>query len=178
VRPEFQLTYCCAFICSFAAALTFFLLLIPYTLSGLPATFVDTPKPKEQCVDGSGLSYEDSKVKLAGYSWVQGERAIQEQLARNGPAVAWFKVFDDFLHYKSGVYSPTSEKFLGNHIVKLVGYGVENGKKYWLLQNSWTTAWGDEGYVKIERGVNACDIEGLTYFAVLEKDTRDKAVAL
>ena len=38
-----------------------------------------------------------------------------------------------------------------DHAVILVGYGRENGKDYWIIQNSWGTNWGERGYAKIER---------------------------
>jgi len=31
--------------------------------------------------------------------------------------------------------------------------------KYWIVQNSWGTKWGDNGYFLIERGVDSCGIE-------------------
>jgi hypothetical protein len=49
-----------------------------------------------------------------------------------------------------------------DHAVVLVGFGVEDGIKYWLIRNSWGT-WGDAGYVKVQRGVGAC---GLHLFPV------------
>jgi len=49
---------------------------------------------------------------------------------------------------------------LGGHAVKLLGWGVENGVKYWLLANSWNEDWGAEGFFKILRGSNHCGIEG------------------
>ncbi|VDK72173.1 unnamed protein product [Onchocerca ochengi] len=67
--------------------------------------------------------------------------------------------------YKSGVLPDTSEcrTMKLNHAAVIIGYGTENGKKYWLMKNSWGDWWGDQGFFKIERGINACRVE--TYVA-------------
>ena len=41
----------------------------------------------------------------------------------------------------------------------MIGWGVENGVKYWLCVNSWNNEWGDKGLFKIRRGTNECGIE-------------------
>lgn len=64
--------------------------------------------------------------------------------------------------YKGGVMKATDCGQVGNqktnHCAVIVGYGEQNGSKYWLVRNSWSTAWGESGLIRLERGVNTCGI--------------------
>jgi len=57
----------------------------------------------------------------------------------------------EFQLYKSGVFTGTCGTQL-DHGVLLVGYGAENSADYYLVKNSWSTTWGDHGYIKLGRG--------------------------
>jgi len=62
----------------------------------------------------------------------------------------------EFLYYKSGIVGPFACNPNGpNHAVVVVGYGYDTvtKKAYWILQNSWGTAWGELGYMRILRDV-------------------------
>jgi len=62
-----------------------------------------------------------------------------------------------FQSYKSGVLDSSKCGTKLDHGVLIVGYGEENGQKYWLVKNSWSTSWGDDGYVKIARSESEND---------------------
>ena len=83
-----------------------------------------------------------------------------EEIQTYGSVEMGFSVFSDFPNYKSGVYEVTPGSMpMGGHAVRGIGWGVENGVKYWLIANSWNDQWGDKGLFKIRRGVNECGIE-------------------
>ena len=69
-----------------------------------------------------------------------------------------------FYFYGSGLYAvPDAECSRdpnhSDHIVALVGYGYEaNGLGYWLLRNSWSTHWGEQGYMRIGMEDNICGV--------------------
>jgi len=48
-----------------------------------------------------------------------------------------------------------------DHAVLAVGYGSENGVDYYLVKNSWTANWGENGYVRIgiQDGFGVCGIQ-------------------
>ena len=43
----------------------------------------------------------------------------------------------------------------GGHAVTMVGWGEENGQKYWKIKNSWNEQWGNNGHFLIARGTGA-----------------------
>jgi cathepsin H len=89
------------------------------------------------------------------------EDDLRVQLFKHGPVSVAFEVIDGFRDYKTGVYT-TDQCKNGpgdvNHAVLAVGYGTENGVDYWIIKNSWSATWGDQGYFKMQRGVNMCGI--------------------
>jgi cathepsin B len=88
-----------------------------------------------------------------------GESAIQQALVEGGPLEVAFTVYSDFENYAGGIYQQKTGEPVGGHAVRLVGWGVENGVKYWKVANSWNPYWGEKGYFRIKRGDGACGME-------------------
>lgn len=117
--------------------------------------------------------FQKSKVvaKVAGYVNLPiDEDVLMEAVDTIGPiAVGIDADHTSFTLYKGGIYfeSSCSSDNL-NHAVLVVGYGTDNGKDYWLIKNSWGTAWGEDGYGRIARNRNNhCGIASLAGYPLL-----------
>ncbi|XP_030645096.1 cathepsin S, ortholog 1 [Chanos chanos] len=88
------------------------------------------------------------------------EEALRAGLATVGPiSVAIDASRPKFIFYRRGVYRDPSCSKRVNHGVLLVGYGSLHGQDYWLVKNSWSVHYGDEGYVLMARNRhNQCGI--------------------
>jgi cathepsin B len=125
-----------------------------------PADEYPTPDCATKCVDGYPNTYDkDLSFASDSYSVNGDEGEIMAEIYKNGSVEAAFTVFEDFLSYKSGVYQHLTGEELGGHAVKIIGWGVENGTKYWQVVNSWNEGWGDNGTFKILKGQSECGIE-------------------
>ena len=120
---------------------------------------VDTPSCVKNCDDGNKGDYTSDLIKASSAYSVSGEANIMKDIYNNGSVEASFTVYDDFVTYKSGIYQHVTGSYLGGHAIKMIGWGVEDGVKYWLCVNSWNDEWGENGLFRILRGSNECGIE-------------------
>jgi len=93
------------------------------------------------------------------------ERALMKAVAAVGPvSIAIDASHESFQFYESGIYNEkecSSEDL--DHGVLVVGYGFQgddvDGKKYWIVKNSWSEKWGDKGYILMAKDKkNQCGI--------------------
>lgn len=72
--------------------------------------------------------------------------------------------------YKGGIFRDTTGDTDIDHQVEVVGWGVENGTKYWSVKNSWGSQFGEQGFFRVVRGENNIMIESNCVWAT-PKDT-------
>lgn len=140
------------------------------------------PYRAESSGDNSKCQFDTSvKSKIGGktvrsFNVTEGdEESLMRIVATVGPVSVAFQVVEDFRLYKRGIYSSDNCKsgpMDVNHAVLIVGYGVEPdvGRPYWIVKNSWSSEWGEEGYFKIARGKNMCGIATCASYPILEND--------
>lgn len=88
--------------------------------------------------------------------------AFRVALFKNGPlSVAIDASPKSFSFYSHGVYyEPTCKNDVDglDHAVLAVGYGTIKGEDYWLVKNSWSNYWGNDGYILISAKDNNCGV--------------------
>lgn len=103
-------------------------------------------------------------VSLTSYKDVgQDESDLQTAVAQQPVSVAIYAI--PIQSYSQGIYNnykacPSATSLL-DHGVLAVGYGTENGQDYWLVKNSWSASWGEQGYIRFARkhtGTGICGI--------------------
>jgi len=110
-----------------------------------------------------------SEASIDGYETLPANDgdAVAEAVANLGPISVSVDASSWGL-YQGGIFDHCNKTNPDiNHAVQLVGYGEENGTKYWLVRNSWGTRWGEDGYIRLKRhDVEPCgtDINPLAGF--------------
>tara|TARA_B110000208_G_C11731497_1_gene416597 strand:+ start:60 stop:1499 length:1440 start_codon:yes stop_codon:yes gene_type:complete len=143
----------------------------PYPAEGAPGCpSQSSPEGPRKCdakaAGGSHGDFAKDKWTFAGGAQsASGEMGIAKAIMAGGPVETAFTVYTDFANYVSGVYTHVSGGVEGGHAVRIVGWGVDGGKKYWKVANSWNPYWGENGYFRIAKGNNECGIENGVSFS-------------
>ncbi|CAL6043473.1 Cathepsin_B [Hexamita inflata] len=113
-----------------------------------------TGKCPTTCDDGSQLPTlvkAKELIDICSLMNEDNEEMIKEALI-NGPVSTMIWMSEDLYYYESGIYQHVYGKDIGWSSCEFVGYGEENGVKYWKVKNIWGRQWGENGYFRVLRG--------------------------
>ena len=110
--------------------------------------------------------FVDQCFKLHG-----GEGAMAKYITEQGPmAVAVATGGWDSYDGKSILSAAECGEDV-DHVVQVVGLHYDPGTlqdNYWLVRNSWGETWGENGYIKLAVGQNACKIADHAHFTTIQ----------
>lgn len=105
---------------------------------------------------------------ISAYGDVSGAAAMQAEIYANGPISCGIDA-SQILQYQTGIANAVGTGI--DHVISVVGWGVENGQSYWSVRNSWGEYWGEMGYIRVALGVNALNLEEECTWATVSKFT-------
>jgi len=113
------------------------------------------PEMGGKCV---GLSHYPN-ITVAEYGQVPNDPTkIQIELMKKGPLACGVNA-NPLRDYESGVFTDDSAGSDIDHVVSIVGWGVDNGVPYWRVRNSWGSYWGEMGFFRVKRGTGTLGLE-------------------
>ena len=98
---------------------------------------------------------------VSQYGKVAGAEAMKTEIYKRGPITCGLFADQNFKNFRgSGVFeskAPNSGSV--NHEVAVSGWGHDDQGEYWIVRNSWGTAWGDFGWIRIRMHHSNLNIE-------------------
>jgi len=91
-------------------------------------------------------------IRLRRFTRFTGESNLLNAVSQQPIAVA-LGVGSDFKQYKSGLFTGSCSS-RAQHAVVIIGYTPTE----WIIQNSWGKSWGEDGFMRIPRGIQKCGI--------------------
>ncbi|XP_015685227.2 cathepsin L1-like [Protobothrops mucrosquamatus] len=106
-----------------------------------------------------------TKCSTIGVILPGDEKGFLQAVATIGPiSVGVDARSSAFQFYKSGIFkNPWRGDPQLTHAMLVVGY---NSTKYWIVKNSWSRYWGDNGYMLLEQGFNQCGITNMASYPI------------
>lgn len=116
-------------------------------------------------------------VSVTGYKWAvppcksgacnnQNEKDLAAAVAKYGPISICVNANDAWESYAGGILKGKCAHGYNtmNHCTQLVGYDLSGSEPYWKVRNSWGSDFGENGFIRLPFGENACSVASWPLF--------------
>lgn len=95
------------------------------------------------------------KTIVQGYRYLSSDESKLHFAVSQGPIITEiYASSDTLLGYHSGIIDDVTCSDEIDHVAVIIGYDNQS----WILQNSWGSDWGEDGYFRIKRGAHMCGV--------------------
>merc|ERR1719482_549138 len=112
---------------------------------------------------GAIKNYPNATISEHGS--IEGADNMAKEIMARGPIACGIDA-SPILKYTGGIVSEAGE--FVDHVISIVGWGSDatTNKQYWIVRNSWGEYWGEMGFIRVEKGNNALQLETQCAWAV------------
>eukprot|EP00879_Flechtneria_rotunda_P016136 GHRR01016880.1.p1 GENE.GHRR01016880.1~~GHRR01016880.1.p1 ORF type:complete len:283 (+),score=84.42 GHRR01016880.1:592-1440(+) len=93
--------------------------------------------------------YNYKRLVVSEHGNLKGPEQMKAEIFARGPITCGIYATEGLDRYQGGVYAEHSKRIELNHVVSVIGWGVEDGTEYWIVRNSWGEPWGESGFFRI-----------------------------
>jgi len=119
------------------------------------------------------ISMAEKQDPILGYELVipansKNELAMASFLASNQP-ISTAVDAEQWQYYTGGVFMASQCGTEIDHGVQIIGYDGLNAKGWWVIRNMWGSDWGENGFIRLQWGMNTCGLTSLPTAPTLAK---------